>query len=141
MNKILLPVDGSPDSDAAARHVIDLAGSRPALDVLLLNVQPAADEWLARRFLKPEEVAAAMAANGEDALRSARALLDAAGVRYTALALTGPVAETIAKTAREQGCGDIVMGTRGLGAVTGILLGSVATKVIHFADVPVTLVK
>ncbi len=33
------------------------------------------------------------------------------------------------------------MGTRGLGTVAGILLGSVATKVIHFADVPVTLIK
>jgi nucleotide-binding universal stress UspA family protein len=35
----------------------------------------------------------------------------------------------------------VVMGTRGLGAVTGMLLGSVATKVIHLSDVPVLLVK
>jgi nucleotide-binding universal stress UspA family protein len=33
------------------------------------------------------------------------------------------------------------MGTRGLGAVTGMVLGSVATKVIHLANAPVTLVK
>jgi nucleotide-binding universal stress UspA family protein len=33
------------------------------------------------------------------------------------------------------------MGTRGLSALPGILLGSVASKVIHLADVPVTLVK
>jgi nucleotide-binding universal stress UspA family protein len=35
----------------------------------------------------------------------------------------------------------IVMGTRGQGAVGNLLLGSVATKVIHLSKVPVTLVK
>jgi nucleotide-binding universal stress UspA family protein len=35
----------------------------------------------------------------------------------------------------------IVMGTRGLGGVRGLLLGSVATQLLHLTDVPVTLVK
>ena len=33
------------------------------------------------------------------------------------------------------------MGTRGMGAMGNLILGSVATKVIHLVDVPVTLVK
>ncbi len=33
------------------------------------------------------------------------------------------------------------MGTRGLGRISGLMLGSVATKVIHLATVPVTLIK
>jgi len=33
------------------------------------------------------------------------------------------------------------MGTRGLDAIRNPLLGSVATKVVHFAKTPVTLVK
>ena len=33
------------------------------------------------------------------------------------------------------------MGTRGLGRVAGIVLGSVANKVVHIATVPVTLLK
>jgi nucleotide-binding universal stress UspA family protein len=33
------------------------------------------------------------------------------------------------------------MGTRGLGGVRGLLLGSVTTQLLHLADVPVTLVK
>jgi nucleotide-binding universal stress UspA family protein len=33
------------------------------------------------------------------------------------------------------------MGTRGLGALAGLALGSVATKVVHLAEVPVTLVR
>jgi hypothetical protein len=34
---------------------------------------------------------------------------------------------------------DIVMGTRGLGSIQGLLMGSVAMKVIHLAEVPITL--
>jgi nucleotide-binding universal stress UspA family protein len=33
------------------------------------------------------------------------------------------------------------MGTRGLGRIQGILLGSVTMKVIHLAEVPITLIK
>jgi nucleotide-binding universal stress UspA family protein len=33
------------------------------------------------------------------------------------------------------------MGTRGMGAIGNLVLGSVATKVIHLTEVPVTLVK
>jgi nucleotide-binding universal stress UspA family protein len=141
MRKVLVPVDGSPNSDRAVRHVVELARNNPALEICLLNVQPEIDDWQVRRFLKKEEVEAMEESKGGDALQSARALLDAAGVRYTPMVLIGPVAETIARTALEQDCDGIVMGTRGLGAVAGMLLGSVTSKVIHLADVPVTLVK
>ena len=39
------------------------------------------------------------------------------------------------------GCDAIVMGTRGLGTVQTLLLGSTALKVLHLVDVPVTLIK
>lgn len=141
MRKTLVPVDGSSNSDRAVRHVIDLAGICPAMEVLLLNVQPEIDDWQVRRFLKKEEVEAMEESKGGDALQTARALFDAAKVRYTPQVLIGPVAETIAKTALEQNCDGIVMGTRGLGAVAGAVLGSVASQVVHLSDVPVTLVK
>jgi len=141
MRKALVPVDGSPNSERAVRHVADLAGHHPALEVLLLNVQPVIGDWEVRSFLKKEEIEAMEESRGGDALQSARAILDAAGVRYTPQVLIGPVAETIAKTALEQNCDGIVMGTRGLGAVAGVLLGSVSEKVIRLADVPVTLIK
>lgn len=141
MRKALVPVDGSSNSDRAVQHVVALAGNNPALEVCLINVQPEIDDWQVRRFLKKEEVEAMEESKGGDALQSARAILDAAGVRYTPQVLIGPVAETIARTALEQNCDGIVMGTRGLGAVAGTLLGSVTAKVIQLADVPVTLVK
>ncbi len=141
MRKILVPVDGSANAERAVRHAIALAASCPSLTVLLLNVQPEIDDIHVRRFIKPEEVEAMSESRGGDALRPARELLEAAGVSHASQVLIGPVAETIASFARQKGCDSIVMGTRGLGAVAGMLLGSVATKVIHFAEVPVTLIK
>ena len=34
-----------------------------------------------------------------------------------------------------------ILGTRGMGTVANLVLGSVATKVIHLAHIPVILVK
>ncbi len=141
MRKALVPVDGSANSDRAVQHVVQLAGLCPSMDIVLLNVQPEIDDWQVRRFLKKEEVEAMEESKGGDALQSARAILDAAGIRYTPQVLIGPIPETIAKTALEQNCDGIVMGTRGLGAVAGAVLGSVSERVIHLADVPVTLIK
>lgn len=141
MRKALVPVDGSANSDRAVQHVLMLAQTNPALEVLLLNVQPEVDDWQVRRFLKKEEVEAMEEAKGGDALVSARAILDAAQIKYQPLVLIGPVAETIAQTAAAEQCDGIVMGTHGLGAAASMLLGSVSTEVIQHATVPVTLVK
>ena len=53
----------------------------------------------------------------------------------------GDAAEIIVGRARELECDAIVMSTRGHGKLMGMLLGSVSTKVLHLADVPVTLVR
>jgi nucleotide-binding universal stress UspA family protein len=55
--------------------------------------------------------------------------------------VVGDTAEKIAATARRLRCSSIVMGTRGMGMLGTLVLGSIATKVIHLAKVPVTLVK
>jgi nucleotide-binding universal stress UspA family protein len=52
-----------------------------------------------------------------------------------------PTAEAIARAAHDEGVEHIVMGTRDLGSTQGLLLGSVAMKVIHLAEVPITLIK
>lgn len=139
--KILLPVDGSEGSSRAARHVADIAGMVPELEVHLVNVQPLGDDWMTRRSFKAEELARMEAEWGEASIAPARAVLEAAGLSCTEHIVQGEVAPTIAKLARELGCDQIVMGTRGQSALGGLLMGSVATKVLHLADVPVTLVK
>ncbi|MDP1535845.1 MAG: universal stress protein, partial [Burkholderiales bacterium] len=65
----------------------------------------------------------------------------AARVPHETHVVRGPVAETIVRHARSLRCGEIVMGTRGMGDVARLVLGSVATRVVRLSRVPVTLVK
>jgi len=141
MLKALVPVDGSKNSLRAARHLIDLIKEREPMEIHLLNVQEAADAWEVRRFLKGNEIRRRQLEHGKQQLKDAEALLDRAGIRYQSHVLIGDVPATIARFAKRQRCDKIIMGTRGLGAVKSLLLGSIATKVIHLSDVPVTLVK
>jgi nucleotide-binding universal stress UspA family protein len=139
--KILLPVDGSEGSLRATRHVAGIAAMAPGLHVHLLNVQPPGDDWMVRRMLKAEELDALETGWGESAIAPAREILSQAGVEYTARIVKGEVAQSIVQHANEQGCDQIVMGSHGRSALGGLLLGSVASRVLHLADIPVTLVK
>lgn len=139
--RILIPVDGSDRSLVAVRYVIDtLAAADPGLEIHVLNVQPALpsaaasflDSGIVRDFHRDE---------GAKALAPARQLLNKAGLRYADSTAVGEPAETIAAYAAQQDCAGIVMGTRGLSSAIGLLLGSVAHKVLQLSTVPVTLVK
>lgn len=139
--KILLPADGSKSASQAARHVAGIAAMVPGLQVHLLSVQPPGDDWMVRRMLKPDELAAMEKEWGEAAFAPVREILKAAGITGTEHIVQGEIAETIARVARELDCDQIVMGSHGRTALGGFLLGSVVAKVLHLADQPVTLVK
>lgn len=53
----------------------------------------------------------------------------------------GDVAQTLALLADKLGCDTIVMGTRGLGAISGLTPGSVTRKLLHLSRIPVICVK
>jgi len=61
-------------------------------------------------------------------------------VKYTVHTVVGSIAESIVEQAKQSGSDMIYMGTRGMTALSGMVLGSVATKVLHLAHVPVVLV-
>ncbi len=71
----------------------------------------------------------------------AKEIAKVAGAPYTAEILTGNTAPQIVEHAEALGCDGIVMGTRGMSAIGNLIMGSVATKVVHLARIPVTLVK
>ncbi len=141
MFKILIPVDGSACSERAVRHVVELAKAIGAVQADLLNVQPAVNAWEVKRFLREEEIDALHKSLSEEATQTARTLLDEAGIGYQLHHMVGEVAETIARFADSSGCNQIVMGSRGMSSLAGLLLGSITTKVLHLVHVPVTLVK
>jgi nucleotide-binding universal stress UspA family protein len=143
MDKILVAVDGSDHSMHAVEYVAARRAARanPAdVEIHLLNVQTPLPS-LAAQAAGGERVRQHHHEEGIAALARARASLDAQKVPYVFHIGVGEPAEVIAAYAKDKGCGEIVMGCRGLGSVSGLLLGSVATKVVHMATVPVTLMK
>lgn len=141
--RILIPVDGSLNSLRAVEFVRRFIHRDAPPEIHLLHVRSPIDAWEVRRFLTAEEITSMQQHEGEEELRACRELLDAAGVayRYQVMVGDGPVAEAIAHYADKYECDLIIMGTHGRTGLEHIIMGSVATDVIHLAKVPVTLVK
>lgn len=140
MHKVLLAVDGSSHSDQAVRHVIDFARAYGPIEVHLINVEPEPVVWQTHG-MEQAAVEAHLAALSHRSMKSAQTLLSEAEMPSHAHSKVGDIAATIAATAEKLRCDAIVMGTRGLGAVAGLALGSVTRKVLHLAQVPVVCVK
>lgn len=140
MQKILIPVDHSENALRAVHHAAAMARGNPALQLYLLNVQEPIEQRMHAR-LTHEEIRAMQARDAEHVLEPLRQILNNAGVAVQDDWRSGPIASTIADYAREAGCDAIVMGTRGMTAIGNLVMGSTATKVVHLASVPVTLVK
>jgi nucleotide-binding universal stress UspA family protein len=143
MLKFLVAVDGSAPSARAVDHLIGHLGLlREAPEVHLLNVQhPIPYGSRVTSVVGHDKIAQFHREEGLAALKTAMQKLDAAKIKYHHHIGVGVEAEVISQYAREKGCNYIIMGTRGLGSVSNLVLGSVATKVLHLAPVPVLLVK
>jgi len=143
MLKFLVPVDGSENSLRAIDYLArKIKAYRDGVELHLLNVQhqiPYGDR--VSSVVGHDKIAQYHHDEGMAALKAARDRLDTAGVKHHYHIGVGDAAEVIARYADEKACDQIIMGTRGMGSVSNLFLGSVATKVIHLAKVPVLLVK
>lgn len=142
MRKLLVPVDGSECSARALDYALRLASGHPGVALHLLNVHhdPVVYGEL-QVYVPRERMLELQRKQGEAVLAPAAEKAKAAGVPCTTEVRSGDVATIIAECADELKCDGIVMGTRGMGVIGNLFLGSVATKVVHLANVPVTLVK
>lgn len=139
--KILLAVDGSPVSSHAVKHVVKLARQLAApAELILFHADPPLMQAVAVK-LGVEQLSRYHADNSRHATKAARAALARAQVPFTELLVVGEPAEAIVRHAAKIRAEVIVMGTHGHGALQGLLLGSVATKVIAHGDIPVTVVR
>src|SRR5690606_16740243 len=88
-----------------------------------------------------DELNKGLETKAQGVLAEAATMLQGSGLTYETHSVLGNVAEQINDAVKRLGCDTVVMGTRGLGSFTGLLLGSVANRVIHEVSVPVLLVK
>ena len=142
MLKVLLPVDGSESAARATQKLIATIGwykEPPVIDLLAVhlavphypNMSKVVSEQTLERYYRDEM---------EAMLAPSKKSLDAAGIEYTAHTLIGTTAETIVEHAKQSGSDMIYMGTRGMTALSNMVLGSVTTRVLHLAHIPVVLI-
>jgi len=137
--KILLAVDGSEQAKRAAADAADLAMGNDA-EILLLTCYDAGvveDERPypdAGYFTKLEAEAKQILKQYEEQLRLKE-------IAFTSRVEGGIAEDAISQTAKEEQCDLIVMGSRGLGKVMGLLLGSVTMSVVQKAPCSVLVVR
>ncbi|MFT6430053.1 MAG: nucleotide-binding universal stress UspA family protein [Halopseudomonas sp.] len=142
MHTVLLPFDGSESATRAVEYLIEFSTSLSGISVHVVNVQ--AEPKLFGNYVTPTmlnqlqagalDYAAEMTAKAADALR-------AANLEVYTHEIAGEVISELVNAAVKYKCTMIVMGTRGMSSLSNLVLGSVATQLVHEAPMPVLLVK
>ena len=136
--RILAPVDFSPPSEGAARYAQFIA-SQVGCELTLLHVLEPVEFAFSPIEIPPERLDTLMAAKS----RATQAALDhflgteSEGLTFKRLLVKGDPAEQILLCANSERADLIVMPTHGFDPIRRFLLGSVASKVLHGAEIPV----
>ena len=137
LKNILLAVDGSDCSSKALAYAADMAETYRAT-LRLVHVLPHTSDLLG--YDDFEKLYARRKNAGQSVLDAATEMLGESPFEIQAELLEGSEAESILNFAKNNQADIIIMGTRGMGALKGLLLGSISRKVIHYANCPVMVV-
>jgi nucleotide-binding universal stress UspA family protein len=139
--KILLAVDGSQCSHRAVNYLIrnaSMFGAKP--DVHLVHVQvklPAR----AASALSYKAIQRYYDSQSSKAFASPKRALAAKKIPFREVKLWGDAGEMIAAYAKKGKFSLVVMGSRGLGGLRSLVLGSVAGKVLANCNVPALIIR
>ena len=137
VKEILVPVDGSEGSDRAVAQAISMA---EICDAELNFLYVANINQLAINACLSDAILEAVTKAGNVILDRAMDLVPS-GIEKEAFSETGSPAVVILDFAASNDIDLIVMGSRGLGLVKGVLLGSVSQYIVEQAKCPVLVVK
>lgn len=146
---ILVPFDGSANALEALRVAITM-GKAFGEKIILLNVQPKFQTVHTKLLFSDSVIREYQEQLFAEAVEKGKQLLDKEHVEYITMLRIGDAKEQICLVANadhpgKNACSDfgvrwIVMGSRGMNAVFGGLLGSVSYGVVNAAPCPVTIV-
>jgi nucleotide-binding universal stress UspA family protein len=136
--KILLGFDGSEHAQRAAKVAAGIARQEKDAQIWVVVVVEPIPTELGKPFFS--ELILMRTNAGEELLSFAKELIGEDIAVHEELLFASP-AESIIEAAETHQCDLIVMGTRGLGGLRGLLLGSQIHKVISLAQCPVLAVK
>ena len=138
-DKILLAVDGSDHALHAARKAAELARTMNSKELFVI----VAYETIPLYLGEPNMQIASVNRKGEAEEILKNAVYEVGEVPCTVITcvMEGDAAEGIISTAETNKSDLIVMGSRGLGRLAGLLLGSTSQKVVAHAPCPVLIVR
>ncbi len=136
--RILAAVDGSDNSMRAVDQAAAIAGRFDAT-LILVHAYPHTSDL--RGYADFAKLVARRKREGQVVIDRVRERLGDAPFDVQESLLEGPEGDAILRVAETQGVDLIVVGTRGLGALKGVLMGSVSHKVLHYAACSVLVVK
>lgn len=135
---IIVAIDGSEHSDRALNYARMLAECFGSV-LRLVHAFPQTSDLLG--YDEYEKLVSRRELAGQAVLDEARQKLGPINLDVHDELLEGPPAEAILAVAETRQADLIVMGTRGLSTIPGLLLGSVSHKVIRHAHCPVMLTR
>jgi len=138
-NNILLGVDGSEHALHAARTAGDLARAVQAGTLRIVVAYESVPTYLGEPNL--EAAISARMMEADQILKTAQQAVGTIPGEIHIEVLEGPPAEAILAVAAARHNDLIVVGSRGLGRLTGLLLGSQSQKVVQHAPCPVLIVR
>ena len=138
LKKILLPVDGSAESDRAAEYALGLSKLTGA-QILLVHCHRQFPALLGEPYF--QNAVSRILSQSNELLEPYRKLLASKKATFEDRVLEGPPGSAICETARIEECDMIVMGSRGRSDLEGLILGSVAHRVLHAAPCPVLVIR
>jgi len=139
-NKVLLAVDGSPTSTEAARTANIFLEKGMAKRVEVIHVVPnLINSYYDLGGDMVKSLSEQSKEKGKEILRLTKEMFSMPEKVQTVFRI-GETAETICDYAKN-GFDLIILGSRGMNPLAGLLVGSVSSRVIHFAPCPVLVVK
>ncbi len=143
-NHILLPTDGSAVSQRAVDAGIAFAREHGARVTICHSMEPLPRQLSSAGAVLPPELVSNVEKqtrlDAEQLLAAAAEPARAAGVQCDTLIESADAPHKgILDAARRNQCDAIFMGSHGRSGIAGLLLGSVARKVVSYAHVPVTI--
>jgi len=140
LEKILVPVDGSPHSRRALEIACSISEKFEG-QIYVLHVVPMISSPTPYGDVAADQPYLALEEAGEKILQDCKKFAKDLGCDVEILIARGDPAEQIINTAIESNVDLVVMGRRGIGGIKRLLLGSVSDKVVQHLDCPVLLVK
>lgn len=136
---ILLATDGSENARRAAGEAAGFAreGSSHVTMVHIKNSPPSQSRMVKANF----DVHSILEEDAKSEIKNTIDIFEKEGLPYTLKVAIGDPAAEIFEIAAKEHADLIIIGSRGLGAIKGVFLGSVSQKVAQHAPCPVLIVK